>query len=176
MKTIKTLFALSLFTLIIACGHSKNMNGSINMSNTRNNTDVNRSKSETTFDNQTTDRYDLELNQKDQDIKGNDQKPEKLINNQRENKQSMNHSNWEDPKMLQRRQKLYADLMMTPDQIKRYESEYRNGMDKWNKENGSRKMSISELEKHNDGLLNSILIPSQYTQYQTWLKSNPYEY
>lgn len=200
MKTIKKLLALGMLTIFMGCGQSKNMTSSSTNPNTsrsdadytstagtnrnsqtmtRNDQNINRDNQDTNRNAQNTDRNSKDANRTNRDTNQNEQNSARPMDDRTGNEaEQMNNSDWDNsnPEMVKRRKQMYSDLGMTQDQINRYESEYQSSMEKWNKDNGSRMMSNSERTKHDDRMLNSILKPSQYTQYQTWIKNNPYEH
>lgn len=169
MKTIKKLLALSLLTIFVGCGQGKNMTSSRDNTTTSTDATYNSNTSSTTSDSQTMNRLDQDMNQ-------NEQISERSGNNIRET-DIMTTNSWDNPspKMLERRSRMYSDLAMTQEQINTYESEVRSSMNKWQKDNGTRKMSITERSRHDDQALRTILNPSQYAQYQAWAKRNPYD-
>lgn len=186
MKNLKIILLSSLAVLMMACGDSRKNEASndYNASSTLGDNDTydeGDPYENTTGDNNTGTMDDTATGN---DMGGNPVGTNNRGNNNTDNynagtntSTSTNNQNLTQEQYdRQRDQQMYSHLMMTQDQIDRYESSTRTSVNNWRRDNPNQTMNNQqrmELQRTN---LQSILDDSQYKRYRDWTDSNPYRY
>lgn len=156
MKTISKLFTLSVLTIVMSCGQSKNMTDSQESLDTQRTSRDNR-----------TDRSD-NLSPSQTDIQNNqsNRSSSSTLNDRTDIKSSTDNREFTyNADLDERRQRMYSDLGMTQEQINRYEEGYDANIETWNRDNNNRNISSSERAKHDDKLLKAFCISEETPDY-----------
>ena len=69
-----------------------------------------------------------------------------------------------------RNQKMFVDLAMTEEQVKRFNSEWNRTLQNWNKNNRNRVMNSFERTELQDNILSNILSETQFKNYRVWAR------
>ncbi len=67
---------------------------------------------------------------------------------------------------------MYTDLDMNPQQIARFEKDWKNSTDSWKRANRNKTMNNYERIETQDRILKNILDDSQFESYQQWVRDH----
>lgn len=148
MKTLKTLIAVGMTTLLFAaCGSSKDT------------TSANRGQSNSQMTERTETTRTTTTNRASKNA---------MDSNADTDMANRNNASYNMDAM----DSLYADLDMDDSQISQFKREWKSSMDSWNRNNRNKAMNNYERIENQDRILRDILDDSQYEKYQQWTIDN----
>lgn len=75
-----------------------------------------------------------------------------------------------------RNKRMYHDIGMNPEQVKKYESQWKKAQNDFRKNNTNRSnMNAFERTENQDKIMKEVLDDSQFVRYQQWVRENPYD-
>lgn len=160
MKAIKIITGLSFLILFINCRENPNAD-SVNKtpySNTPSNGSVKEANNMNDAANETRERINA---------------ADSMNNVAENNRNDVNKGGNGNAADTNRMNKMFADLNFTPEQIEKFNTNYRSSLEEWKKNNPSSKISSDEHLRMEDRQMKSFLSAAQYQQYQEWVKENP---